>query len=260
MQNDLVSVIMPSYNCAEYIAHSIESVIKQTYPHWELLITDDCSTDNTVEIVKQYIQKDNRIKLFVLKDNSGAAVARNNSIKEAQGRYIALLDSDDLWLPEKLEKQLAFMQNNGYEFCYSSYIIYNDNGEYMSIFFCREQETFQSIKKDNRIGCLTVIYDTKKLGKMYMPLLRKRQDFGANILLLQKCKRAYGIKEPLAIYRMRNNSLSHYKIRLLKYNIKVYEEVLGWSSVKAYCYFMFIFMPTYIKKKLQVKIISKFAM
>lgn len=258
MQNDLVSVIMPSYNSVDYIYQSIESVIKQTYPHWELLITDDCSTDNTVEIVKQYAQKDNRIKLFILKENSGVAVARNNSIKKAQGRYIAMLDSDDLWLPEKLEKQLAFMQKNGYEFCYSSYIMCDDNGEYDGIFFCRKQESFQSIKKDDKIGCLTVIYDTKRLGKIYMPLLRKRQDWGFKILLLQKCKRAYGIKEPLAIYRIRNNSLSRQKIRLLKYNINVYKEVLGWSSIKAYCYFLFIFMPTYIKKKLLTKIISKF--
>ncbi len=257
MQNNLVSVIMPSYNSAVYIAQSIETVIKQTYPHWELLITDDCSTDNTVEIVKRYTQKDNRIKLFVLEKNSGAAVVRNNSIKEAQGRYIAFLDSDDLWLPEKLEKQLIFMQKKGYEFCYSSYTMCNDNGEYNGIFFCRKQESFNSIKKDDKIGCLTVIYDTKRLGKIYMPLLRKRQDWGFKILLLQKCKRAYGIKEPLAIYRIRNNSLSRDKIKLLKYNIKVYKEILNYSSFKAHCYFLFVFMPTYLKKKFLTKIISK---
>lgn len=256
MQNDLVSVIMPSYNSAEYIAESIESVIKQTYPHWELLITDDCSTDNTVEIVKQYVQKDNRIKLFVLKANSGAAVARNNSIKEAQGRYIALLDSDDLWLPEKLEKQLAFMQKNGYEFCYSSCLIYDKNIKEYNIEICRKKESFKTIKRGDRIPCLTTIYDTKNIGKIYMPNLRKRQDWAFRIQILQKCKYAYGMKEPLAIYRVRANSLSRKKIGLFKYHIAVYRQILNWSFIKSSLYFFCVFLPTHLKKILFLKIVN----
>lgn len=257
MQNDLVSVIMPSYNSAEYIAQSIESVIKQTYPHWELLITDDCSTDNTVEIVKQYAQKDNRIKLFVLKENSGAAVARNNSIKEAQGRYIALLDSDDLWLPEKLEKQLAFMQNNGYEFCYSSCLIfYNDSKKDYGLSISRRKEDFNSIKRVDRIPALTTIYDTKNIGKIYMPNLRKRQDWAFKIQILQKCKYAYGMKEPLAIYRVREGSLSKKKLGLFKYHIAVYRQVLNWSFIRSSLFFICVFLPTHLKKLLIRKIVS----
>ena len=117
----LVSIITPAYNAAAYIAETIESVIAQTYTNWEMLIVNDCSKDNTAEIIQNYAAKDKRIKLINLKQNSGAAVARNTAIQNAKGRYIAFLDSDDLWKKEKLQKQIQFMQQNGYAFIYSSY-------------------------------------------------------------------------------------------------------------------------------------------
>ena len=127
--NDLVSIITPAYNAAEYIAETIESVLAQTYPKWEMLIVNDCSTDNTATIVQNYVNKDNRIKLINLKQNSGAAVARNTAIQNAKGRYIAFLDSDDLWKKEKLQKQLNFMQQNGYAFTFHNFIMFDDGKE-----------------------------------------------------------------------------------------------------------------------------------
>ena len=124
--DDLVSIITPAYNAAEYIVETIESVLAQTYPKWEMLIVNDCSKDNTVEIVQSYAAKDNRIKLINLKQNSGAAVARNTAIQNAKGRYIAFLDSDDIWKKEKLQKQIEFMQQNGYAFTFTAYEHFRD--------------------------------------------------------------------------------------------------------------------------------------
>lgn len=245
---ELVSIIMPSYNSSKFIAASIESVIAQTYKNWELLITDDCSKDNTVEIVRQYVDKDERIKLFCLQENSGAGVARNNSIKQAKGRFIAFLDSDDRWKPNKLEVQIPFMLENGYELSYSSYMTCNEKGETNGIVVCRKKETFSSIKRDDKIGFLTLIYDVKMLGKVYMPIIRKRQDYGLKILLLRKTTVAYGLKEPLAIYR-KGHGLSSNKVSLCKYNIHCYMSVLGWSYCKSFLWFVFVFMPTFLQKK-----------
>ena len=246
----LVSIITPSYNSASFIAETIESVLVQTYAHWELLITDDCSTDNTCAIVERYAEKDNRIKLLRLSTNSGAGAARNNSIERAQGRYIAFCDSDDCWYPDKLEKQLAFMTDKDCALSYTSYMTCNEAGEHTGIVVCRRRETLFSMQCDDGMGCLTVIYDTHKVGKVLMPLLRKRQDWGLWLQVLMQCRVAYGVKEPLAIYRLRENSISRKKASLIKYNLAVYRKVLGWSSAKAHLFFWFVFAPTYTLKKL----------
>lgn len=245
-----VSIITPTYNSADFVAETIAAIQAQTYTDWELLITDDCSTDNTVEIVKKYAAKDDRIKLFVLEKNGGGGVARNNSIEMAQGRYIAFCDSDDRWYPEKLEKQITFMQKNDCALSYTSYMTYSEEGEMNGIVVCPNQISFSSVKRDCKIGCLTAMYDTSKVGKIYLPLIRKRQDWGLWIKVLRECNIAYGMKEPLAIYRLRTNSISHNKFDLVKYNIGVYREVLGWTKLRATLYFMFCFMPSFIKKKI----------
>lgn len=252
----LVSIITPSYNSAEYIADTIEAICKQTYTNWELLITDDCSTDNSVEIIKSYMTKDARIKLQRLDVNSGAGVCRNKSIEAAQGRYIAFCDSDDIWMPHKLEKQLQFMSQKDCALVYSSYMLMNEGKEVLSVFVCRRQETFVSMQKDNGIGCLTALYDTAKVGKMYMPSLRKRQDWGLWLEMLRKCKVAYGLKEPLAYYRLRSGSISNKKITLIKYNINVYKTILDYSLIKAYLFYIFVFIPNYFLKKLRIKLNS----
>lgn len=252
----LVSIITPTYNSAMFIAETIESIIAQLYSNWELLITDDCSNDDTCSIIERYAITDSRIKLFRLATNSGAGAARNLSIREARGRYIAFCDSDDRWYPDKLEKQLAFMAEKNCGLSYTSYITCNEEGKNTGIVVCRKKETLFSVKCDNGIGCLTVIYDTNKAGKKEMPLLRKRQDWGLWLKVLSECRVAYGMKEPLSIYRIRNNSLSREKLSLIKYNLAVYKTVLGWSSVKANLFFILVFIPTYILNRIRNYLIN----
>ena len=252
----LVSIITPSYNSADFITDTIEAILKQTYPHWELLITDDCSTDNSVEIIEEYARKDARIKLLKLEKNCGAGVCRNKSIETAKGRYIAFCDSDDVWMPQKLEKQLEFMEKMDCALSYSSYMVMNESGDVYGIVVSPKKIDFVSLKRDCGIGCLTAMYDTGKTGKMYMPPIRKRQDWGMWLEILAKCKVAYGIKEPLAYYRIRSGSISNNKFALVKHNINVYRTILKFSTLKAYLFFLFVFMPTYLWKRLKIRINS----
>ncbi len=253
----LVSIITPSYNCSRFIGETISSILSQTYQNWELLITDDYSSDNSREIIQSYADMDSRIRLFCLDRNSGAGIARNNSIRKSKGRYIAFCDSDDRWFPDKLEKQMQFMNENRCGMCYSSYLTCNEEGDTTGIVVCRKKETLSSLKKDDKIGCLTVIYDTEVVGKVFMPSLRKRQDWAMKLKVLQTCKKAYGIKEPLAYYRLRENSISHNKLSLIKYNIAVYKDVFGWSKIRSFLFFIFAFMPSYFIKRLGLKYINQ---
>ena len=184
--NKMISIVTPSYNSSKFISETIESAISQTYQSWEMIIVDDCSTDGSQEIIKEYCKNDSRIKLFALEDNSGAAVARNRAINEANGEYIAFLDSDDLWTHDKLEKQLAFMQKNNYAFTYTFYKKIDEKG--MSL---NKNVTppisidYNGLLKNNVIGCLTVMYSVDVLGKIYMPLIRKRQDYATWLKILK---------------------------------------------------------------------------
>ncbi len=252
-----VSIITPCYNSADFIAETIEAIQAQTYTDWELLITDDCSKDNTVNIVEEYAKDDSRIKLFVLEKNAGGGAARNNSIANASGRYIAFCDSDDRWYANKLEKQIEFMQKRGCALSYTSYMTCNENGDLNGIIVAPNHITFESNLRDCKIGCLTAMYDTEKVGKVYLPLIRKRQDWGLWIKVLKICRKAEGIKEPLAIYRLREGSVSNKKLDLIKYNIGVYEEVLSWSKFKATIFFAFMFIPHHIAKKIIVRLYNK---
>lgn len=254
--SNLVSIITPSYNSASYIAETIEGILAQTYPFWELLITDDCSTDNSVEIIEEYTRKDPRIKLQKLEKNGGAGVCRNKSIEAARGRYIAFCDSDDVWMPQKLEKQLAFMEKKKCALTYSSYMLMSEEGCEKGIAVCRSKLNYHQLKRNNEIGCLTAMYDTEKVGKMYMSSIQKRQDWGLWLEILAKCKVAYGIKEPLAYYRIRSGSISNNKFALVKHNINMYRTILKFSALKAYLFFLFVFMPTYLWKRLKIKINS----
>ena len=252
-----VSIITPCYNSAKYIAATIDSIKAQTFEDWELLITDDCSTDDTVAIVESYAKDDERIKLFRLESNAGGGAARNNSIERATGRYIAFCDSDDRWYPEKLAKQLAFMEERDCAFSYTSYMTCFEDGVIKGIVICPHRETLRSNLRDSKIGCLTAMYDTEKVGKVYLPLIRKRQDWGLMIRILQRCGVAYGMKEPLALYRLREGSISSNKLDLVKYNIGVYRQVLGWSGVRSTLFFLLVFMPSYLKKKYIVRLYNK---
>lgn len=255
MQQDLVSVIMPTYNTGKLLSDSIDSILKQSYSHFELLITDDGSTDPyTIDLLRQYEAKDSRIKVSYLNGNYGPAVSRNKSIKRAQGRYIAFCDSDDRWEPDKLEKQITFMREKQCALCSSSYFIVDSADHIIGIFRSPKTITYGMYKRDNKIGCLTAIYDTQLLGrKYYMPATRKRQDWGLFLNILKTSRNCHALTEPLAYYRKRNNSLSSNKRSLVKYNINIYKQILGFSTIKSYLYFAFLFLPTYFLKTLKVK-------
>jgi glycosyltransferase involved in cell wall biosynthesis len=224
--NSLVSIITPLYNSEKFIEETIQSVLNQTYSNWEMIIVNDCSTDNGVDILKKYSEKDNRIKLIQLIKNGGGAVARNRAIEEAKGKYIAFLDSDDLWKPEKLEKQIKFMKENSYSFTFTKYQQMNENGEKLEKYIeVPKTLNYKQALLKNPIGCLTVIYDSEKLGKVYLPLIRKRQDYALWLKILKSGVTGYGLNENLAYYRLRENSISSNKVDLIKYQWKLYREI-----------------------------------
>lgn len=254
MNGDLVSVIMPTYNSSRYVAESIRSIEAQTYTNWELLITDDCSVDDTVRIVSEFADRDKRIKLTVLAQNSGAGVARNESIKRAEGRYLAFCDSDDRWEPEKLSIQLRFMKANGYELTYTSYSVCRDDGERIGAVRCKSRLSYFTLLCDNGIGCLTAMYDTSRIGKIYMPTIRKRQDWGLWLAVIKRTKYAYGLpNDYLSIYRQ-GNGISSNKVKLIKSNYAVYHELEGYSAIVSMLLLTFCFVPSYIFKKIKNRV------
>ncbi|MCH5307081.1 MAG: glycosyltransferase family 2 protein [Prevotella sp.] len=222
----LASIITPSYNTAGYIPETIESVLVQTYPNWELIIVDDCSTDNTDEIVTQYFVKDARIRYIRNKKNSGAAYSRNRALREAQGRWVAFLDSDDLWEPEKLEKQIRFMEENNYAFSYTNYLeIDKDSKTTGKIVSGPKRITKIGMFAFCWPGCLTVMYDVQKVGLVQIANIKKNNDYA---MWLKACKRAdcYLLDDCLARYRRgRNGSIStHGYITLIKWHYKLFHE------------------------------------
>jgi teichuronic acid biosynthesis glycosyltransferase TuaG len=230
MTEKLVSIITPSYNSEEYIAYTIKSIQKQSYTNWELLITDDCSDDSTVQIITSFIKNDKRIKLFHLNQNSGSGVSRNNSLNHAKGKFIAFCDSDDLWLPNKLEKQILFMLKNDLQFTYSSYKVCNEKGLIVRNVICPTKISSRKMLNNNYVGCLTAVYDSEQLGKIYMSKIRNRQDWVLWIKILKICGPTIGLTQPLAIYRDRSSSISSNKLKQLKYNYNVYRYELGYNS------------------------------
>jgi len=235
--NDCVSVITPSFNSSAFIKHCIGSVLSQTYSSWEMIIVDDGSTDNSVDIIRTLAVGDSRVKLLRLETNGGPAIARNAGIRAARGRFIAFLDSDDLWCPEKLERQIRFMREGGHLLTYSYYERITQAGvptgdvvrPPMSL-------TYRDMLKSNQIGCLTAVYDRAALGTQLMPLIRKRQDYGLWLRILRQIPRAYCLPESLAFYRLRSSSLSSDKLALIKYHWHLFrrEEKLPLATA-AYC-------------------------
>lgn len=226
MIENLVSIITPAYNCANYIGTTIESVLSQTYSYWEMIIVDDCSSDNTEEVVLRYASKDSRIKYKKLEVNSGAAITRNNALRRAQGRWIAFLDSDDLWYPEKLERQVEFMLNCGYHFSYTGYCEINEQTE----------ETGKIVSGPRRItklgmfafcwpGCLTVMYDRDYVGPIQIADIKKNNDYA---MWLEICRKVdcYLLDECLAKYRRgRSGSIStHGYSTLIKWHYKLFRD------------------------------------
>lgn len=203
---DLVSIIMPTYNCGRFIAESINSVLAQTYTNWELLIVDDCSADNTAEVVASF--KDSRIHYQRNERNSGAAVTRNTALRFVKGKYIAFLDSDDLWLPEKLERQIAFMEKNGYAFTYHEYTEIDEDSMPLGIYVSGKKHVRPfDMYSCCWPGCLSVMYDADVVGLVQIPDIKKNND---SAMWLQAIKKAdcYLLPENLALYRRRKGSIT----------------------------------------------------
>lgn len=220
-----VSIIMPNYNCEKYIEETINSVLAQTYENWELLVVDDCSTDKSVEIIKSYCEKDERIKLFINEKNSGAAASRNWALREATGKWIAFLDSDDLWLPEKLGKQLSFMIENRYSFTFTKYREIDEESNRLGYVVIGPRSISRRRLKYCccYLGCLTVMFDAEKVGLIQIDESIKKRNDDAMWLQVRKFSDAYYLDELLAEYRVRKGSISHQsKLDLIKYHYKLY--------------------------------------
>jgi len=233
----MVSIITPSHNAEKFIALTIESVLAQTYQEWEMIVVDDLSSDNTVQVIEDYAQNDPRIKLIKLEQKSGPAVARNRAIEASRGQYIAFLDADDLWMPEKLEKQISFMIKHDLAFTYSSYKVINVEDEALTTFVTLSEISYESMLKTCSVGCLTAVYDKEKIGKMYMPKLPKRQDYALWLSILKKIGATEGLLEPLACYRIGQTSVSSNKINAAVWQWKVYRDVEQLGLAKSIYYF-----------------------
>ncbi|MFD2036795.1 glycosyltransferase family 2 protein [Belliella marina] len=243
----IVTIITPLHNAEGFISNCIESVISQTYPHWEMIIVDDCSTDGGIEIVKKYQERDSRIKLLINETNSGPAVSRNKAIEAANGKYIAFLDSDDMWCSTKLEEQLDFMRQNDYAFTFTAYDKINENGEIAGHIDAPHEVTYNDLLKTCSIGCLTVVYDTEKLGKVYMPIIKRRQDFALWLKILKIIPKAYGLNKPLAKYRLMSNSVSSNKFKASRYQWKVYRDIENLNIISSIYYFTYYTIKGLVK-------------
>lgn len=242
MNKPLVSVIMPAFNSEAFIKEAIYSVQGQSHQNWELFIIDDASDDSTVAVVEEISARDNRIHLIKNTENLGPGPSRNAGTEAATGDFIAFLDADDLWLSHKLEVQLRFMEQENQVMCFSSYILINESGTNTGKFVeALPVLSYHKLLRSNYVGNLTGIYNVQKLGKIYAPNIRKRQDWAIWLQILKKTGECKGILQPLAAYRVRKESLSNNKTALLSYNFRIYKEFLNfgfWKSCKHMGYFL----------------------
>ncbi len=251
MENQpLVSVIMPCYNMEKFIAYTIESVQRQTYPHWELLIVDDTSTDRTAEIVKSHQNQDDRIHFIVKPKHSGIADTRNQCLKMAKGRFLAFLDADDVWHPEKLEQQLKFMMKRKIGFSYSSYDCIDEEGNPLEkMVKSAGNLDYDAYMHNTIIGCSTVMIDTTIIGDVVVPNFRTSEDTATWLNILKKGFLAYAIEQPLTSYRIRQHSASSNKLKASSDLWRVYRQQEKLSLFKALgCFFSYAYNA--VKKRL----------
>lgn len=238
MEKHLVSVITPVYNAGKFIEKTIQSVMSQSYPHLEMLLVDDCSSDNSAAVIQELAQKDPRIRYMKLKENSGAAVARNYGLENAKGQYIAFIDSDDVWKPHKLEHQLAFMQQNQHAFTYTNYEMMKETGEVsLQSVQLPAKLNYKGLLKNTAIACSTVMIDKKVIGDFRMPLVRKGQDTATWLQILRTHDYAYLLNEVLGSYRQVEGSISSDKVGALKRTWNTYYRLEKLPLPQAIYYF-----------------------
>jgi glycosyltransferase involved in cell wall biosynthesis len=249
--SELVSIITPTYNVEKYIRETLQSVLNQSYQNWEMILADDASNDHTISIIEEFAAKDSRIKVFKLPENRGNGFARNAALEKASGKYIAYLDADDLWFPEKLEKQIQFLKANNLYFTFSFYDSIDEEGNdlnrrvespnpltYKQLFFC------------NYVGNLTAIYDADYFGKIIMETSQKRQDWRIWLTILKQIKTAKPVSESLAFYRIRKDSVSSSKFKLIKHNFGVYREFHRYNFVVSVLLMIrFLFTQLFVKPR-----------
>ena len=234
---ELVSIIMPSYNCGNFVVETIRSVQAQTYQNWEIIFVDDCSTDDTIAKVSELRDKDNRIHVYENVSNSGAAISRNNALKKAEGRWIAFLDSDDLWYPEKLEKQIRFMKVNGYAFSYTNTEDMDESGRLTNTYWTGPKHiTRRGMFNYDWIGCLTVMYDREKIGLIQIADIKKNNDYAIWLKVIKKAD-CYLLDDILAKYRLRKGSISREsKFKLIKWHYIMFRESEEMNPLNAMCH------------------------
>lgn len=245
----LVSVITPSYNSLSFILETIKSVKAQSYSNWEMLIVDDYSQDCSVQEIRKFTQNDERIKLITLSRNGGAAKARNIALQEAKGDYVAFLDSDDLWLPRKLEEQVDFMQKRNLAFSFTSYTLIGEDGNPLDIEVnVPEKVDYKYLMGNTIIGCLTVMLDRKQMKHIQMPVIQP-EDTALWLILLKQGFQAYGLPKVLSKYRIVSNSTSRFKLRAAYRYWKLIRTQEKLTFVKANYYFSKYAYNAYIKNR-----------
>ena len=250
MHEPLVSIITPTFNSEAFISETIESVQSQTHSNWEHIIVDDGSTDGTIHLLKAYGEKDNRIRVFLMERNSGAAFCRNYATEKAKGDYIAFLDSDDLWEPKKLELQLNFMLERDCGISYTNYLKIDEEGEKLGIrIIAKPALTYKEQLYNNYVGNLTGMYSVKKLGKIIAPNIRKRQDWAVWLEAIKREEKpGKGLNLDLAYYRVHKKSMSHSKGKLLRHNFRFYRKYMKYSWVHS-VFALFRFIWTYFVER-----------
>jgi glycosyltransferase involved in cell wall biosynthesis len=242
----LVSVITPVYNAASFIAQTITSIQKQSYQNWELIVVDDASTDQGPAIISRLAQQDARIQFHPLSENHGAAYCRNMATKFARGDYIAFCDADDLWFPQKLEKQVSFMETERCLVSFSSYLHIDEDGHSLQKRVrAMPYLTYRKQRRNNYIGNLTGMYNASAIGKIEAPNIRKRQDWAVWLEAIRRSgSPALGIQEDLAYYRVRPGSISANKLKLVRHNYLFYRKHLAYGPLKS-LYFLLLFFREY---------------
>lgn len=235
---EMVSVVMPTYNCASFIQEAVESVVAQTYPSWELIIVDDCSTDNTKAVLAPYLAKYPNIHYTFLEKNSGPAVARSEALKQVKGDYVAFLDSDDLWTPNKLSLQIDFMKQKKVPFSATGYELIGEDGTSKGIALLPPQKTNydKMLRLSCPVGNLTIMYDRRIIGDQQVPSIKKRNDFALWLQILHKTDACYGMPNVLGKYRVRKSSISRNKLTLLSYHWDLYYHIEKLGVVKSVWY------------------------
>lgn len=266
MKNEeLISIITPVYKCEKLISSTLECVLNQTYKNWEIILVDDCSPDNSAKVIKEFVEKDNRIKYYKLDKNSGAAIARNKALSESRGRFIAYLDSDDLWKPDKLEKQVNYMLENKYAFTCTDYEKIDEDGKSLNkVVRIPKRVNYSLFLRNTIIQTVGVMVDTSITGKeiLVMPNIRRRQDAATWCQLLKNGFDCYEVPENLSYYRVVKNSLSSNKFKAIKGTWNLYRDIEKLSFFKScICFVGYAFNAIrkriYIRKKIDYEIVKR---